>query len=151
MKQEGKFGLLLIALIVVVAVVFLRPKGLEAALGEGFSADQVTKIQAVLTPTDGGAALQTEVSAGSQDFTDLLTLLQDPSYSRTNRKEEAVTLPYTVDLSLAKEEGWAWAYHFQGGRLIQAGPTGKTKTYQISGGQETQQALLAFLLDRAEG
>ena len=36
MKPEGAVGLLLIAVVVVLAVVFLRPKGLDAALGDGF-------------------------------------------------------------------------------------------------------------------
>ena len=35
---------------------------------------------------------------------------------------------------------------FQGGKLIQAGPTDQTKTYQISGGQATQEKILDFLL-----
>ena len=49
-------------------------------------------------------------------------------------------------LSFATEETWAWTYHFQGGKLIQAGPTDQTKTYQISGGQATQEKILDFLL-----
>ena len=35
MKKEGAVGLFLIAVIVVVAVLFLRPKDLSAALGDG--------------------------------------------------------------------------------------------------------------------
>ncbi len=36
-KAEGAVGLLLIAAVVVIAVVFLRPKSLAAVLGDGFS------------------------------------------------------------------------------------------------------------------
>ena len=36
MKKEGAVGLILIAIIIVVAVLAFRPKGLEAALGGGF-------------------------------------------------------------------------------------------------------------------
>ena len=49
-------------------------------------------------------------------------------------------------LSFANEEAWAWTYQFQGGKLVQAGPTGEAKTYQISGGQATQERILDFLL-----
>ena len=75
-----------------------------------------------------------------------MALLQEPSYSRTFAKDDQFTLGYVVYLSFATEETWAWTYHFQGGKLIQAGPTDQTKTYQISGGQATQERILDFLL-----
>lgn len=75
-----------------------------------------------------------------------MALLQEPSYSRTFAKDDQFTLGYVVYLRFANEETWAWSYQFQGGKLVQAGPAGETKTYQISGGQATQERILVFLL-----
>lgn len=147
MKKEGAIGLLLIAVIVVVAILFLRPKDLSAALGDGFAPEAVTAISATLSPvTTGGEEITLDFPAGEETFGQLLALLQEPSYSRTFAKDDQFTLGYVVYLSFATEETWAWTYHFQGGKLIQAGPTDQTKTYQISGGQATQEKILDFLL-----
>lgn len=147
MKKEGAIGLLLIAVIVVVAILFLRPKDLSAALGDGFAPEAVTAISATLSPvTTGGEEITLDIPAGEEAFGQLLALLQEPSYSRTFAKDDQFTLGYVVYLSFATEETWAWTYHFQGGKLIQAGPTDQTKTYQISGGQATQERILDFLL-----
>ena len=114
MKPEGAVGLLLIAVVVVLAA--------------------------------GGEEITLDIPAGEEAFGQLLALLQEPSYSRTFAKDDQFTLGYVVYLSFATEETWAWTYHFQGGKLIQAGPTDQTKTYQISGGQATQERILDFLL-----
>ena len=132
-RKVGAVGLLLIAAVVVIAVVFLRPKGLAAVLGDGFSPERVTAISAILSPATGGTQTTLEIPAEEEAFGQLLALLQEPSYSRTFAKDDQFTLGYVVYLSFATEETWAWTYHFQGGKLIQAGPTDQTKTYQISG------------------
>ncbi len=147
MKKEGAIGLLLIVVIVVVAILFLRPKDLSAALGDGFAPEAVTAISATLSPvTTGGEEITLDFPAGEETFGQLLALLQEPSYSRTFTKDDQIALDYVVYLSFANEETWAWTYQFQGGKLVQAGPTGETKTYQISGGQATQERILDFLL-----
>lgn len=146
MKPEGAVGLLLIAVVVVLAVVFLRPKGLDATLGDGFSPEEVTAVSATLSPAAGGEEITLDVSAGEEAFGQLLALLQEPSYSRTFTKDDQISLDYVVSLRFANEEAWAWTYQFQGGKLVQAGPTGQVKTYQISGGQATQERILDFLL-----
>ena len=147
MKKEGAIGLLLIAVIVVVAILFLRPKDLSAALGDGFAPEAVTAISATLSPvTTGGEEITLDFPAEEEAFGQLLALLQEPSYSRTFAKDDQFTLGYVVYLSFATEETWAWTYQFQGGKLVQAGPAGETKTYQISGGQATQERILDFLL-----
>lgn len=150
MKKEGAIGLLFIAVIVVVAILFLRPKDLSAALGDGFAPEAVTAISATLSPvTTGGEEITLDFPAGEETFGQLLALLQEPSYSRTFTSDDQIALGYQVYLSFATEEAWAWSYQFQGGKLIQAGPAGETKTYQISGGQDTQQEILEFLLEQA--
>ena len=150
MKKEGAIGLLLIAVIVGVAILFLRPKDLSAALGDGFAPEAVTAISATLSPvTTGGEEITLDFPAGEETFGQLLALLQEPSYSRTFTSDDQIALGYQVYLSFATEEAWAWSYQFQGGKLIQAGPAGETKTYQISGGQNTQQEILEFLLEQA--
>lgn len=146
MKPEGAVGLLLIAVVVVLAVVFLRPKGLDAALGDGFSPEEVTVVSATLSPAAGGEETTLDIPAGEEAFGQLLALLQEPSYSRTFTKDDQISLDYVVYLRFANEETWAWSYQFQGGKLVQAGPAGETKTYQISGGQATQERILVFLL-----
>lgn len=146
MKPEEAVGLLLIAVVVVLAVVFLRPKGLDAALGDGFSPEEVTAVSATLSPAAGGEEITLDIPAGEEAFGRLLALLQEPSYSRTFTKDDQIALDYVVYLRFANEETWAWTYQFQGGKLVQAGPTGETKTYQISGGQATQEKILDFLL-----
>ena len=146
MKKEGAIGLLLIAVIVVVAILFLRPKDLSAALGDGFAPEAVTAISATLSPAAGGEEITLDFPAGEETFGQLLALLQEPSYSRTFTSDDQIALGYQVYLSFAAEEAWAWSYQFQGGKLIQAGPAGETKTYQISGGQATQERILDFLL-----
>lgn len=150
MKKEGAVGLFLIAVIVVIAVLFFRPKDLSAALGDGFSPETVTTISATLSPvTAGGEEITLDFPAGEETFGQLLALLEEPSYSRTFTSDDQIALGYQVYLSFATEEAWAWSYQFQGGKLIQAGPAGETKTYQISGGQATQQEIVDFLLDQA--
>lgn len=150
MKKEGAVGLLLIAIIIVLAVLLFRPKGLESALGGGFVPADVEKISVTLVPAAGGDPVQYEVASGEEDFPTLLGLLQSASYSRTHSKTGEATLDYQVTIDFEKEGAVAWEYTFQGGRLIQAGPAGKLKTYQISDGQSTQQKILDSLLELAE-
>ena len=115
-------------------------------MGDGFSPERVTAVSAILSPATGGTQITLEIPAEEEAFGQLLALLQEPSYSRTFAKDDQFTLGYVVYLSFATEETWAWTYQFQGGKLVQAGPTGQTKTYQISGGQATQERILDFLL-----
>ena len=122
MKREGAVGLLLIAVLVVVMLVFLRGKDLEDIMGSGYTQADVTSISATLTGAD--QTLTADSAAGDQDY--------------------AVTLTFTGSGDKT------WEYDFQGGKLIHAGLTGSPKTYQISGGQDSQQKILDFLLTQAE-
>lgn len=142
-------GLVLIAAVIVIAVVFFRPKGLEDALGGGFQAADVTKIGFELYPMQGGDSLYMELPAGDEDFVKLITILDGPRYSRTNAggDKQDITLPYDVKIAFAKDEEWAWEYHFFGGKVMFAGPCGEAKSYQITGGQMTQEKILDFLLE----
>ena len=149
MKKEGAIGLILIAIIVVVAILFLGPKDLSAALGDGFAPDQVTQVTAQITERmEDQADVTVTVAAEDEAFPQMLALLQEPSYSRTFSQEEDAYLGAVVALTITGSQGQSWEYRFQGGKLIQAGPAGETKTYQISGGQATQQELLDFLLEQ---
>lgn len=149
MKKEGAIGLILIAIIVVVAILFLRPKDLSAALGSGFAPDQVTQVTAQVTERmEDQADVTVTIAAEDEAFPQMLALLQEPSYSRTFSQEEDAYLGAVVSMTLTGSQGQSWEYAFHGGKLIQAGPAGETKTYQISGGQATQQELLDFLLEQ---
>ena len=151
MKTEGKIGLLLIAIVIVVAVVFLRPKGLDAALGNGFTPDQVTQITAQVTERmEDQPDVTVTLSSSDEAFPQMLALLQEPSYSLTFTKEEDAYLGAVVSITITGNEGQNWSYNFHGGKLIQSGSDGKMKTYQISGGQATQQEILDFLLEQAD-
>ena len=150
MKKEGAIGLILIAIVVVIAVVFLRPKGLDAALGNGFTPDQVTQITAQVTERmENQPDVTVTISAEDEAFPRMLALLQEPSYSLTFTKEEDAYLGAVVSITITGDQGQNWSYNFHGGKLIQSGSAGKMKTYQISGGQATQQGILDFLLEQA--
>lgn len=149
MKKEGAIGLILIAIIVVVAILFLRPKDLSAALGDGFAPDQVTQVTAQVTERmEDQPDVTVTIAAEDEAFPQMLALLQEPSYSRTFSKDEDAYLGAVVSMTLTGSQGQSWEYRFQGGKLIQAGPAGESKTYQISGGQATQQEILDFLLEQ---
>lgn len=150
MKKEGAVGLLLIVIIIVIAILMFRPKGLESALGSGFDPAAVTQATVTLTPAAGGDTRTATVSSDSEDFAQLLAVLQGASYSRTHTKEEGITLDYVVDITFTGGEGESWAYHCQGGKLMQAGVIDNLKTYQISDGQTTQQKILDYCLTLAE-
>lgn len=149
-KQEGVVGLVLIAIVIVAAVLFFRPKSLESALGKGFVSTDVTEITALLVPV-GGEEITVEILPTDQAFPSLLALLQTPTYSFTFSKQEEAPLNVQVTLTLSNRQGEVWEYHFQGGKLIEAGVPGAWKSYQISGGQESQQKILDFLLEQTEG
>ena len=129
MKREGAVGLILIAILVVVMLVFLRGKSLEDIMGSGYTQADVTEITATLTGAD--EIMTTDFAAGDQGYLDLISLLQEPSYSRTFTSDDSGALDYAVTLTFT-------------------GVTGSPKTYQISGGQDSQQKILDFLLTQAE-
>ena len=52
MKREGAVGLILIAILVVVMLVFLRGKSLEDIMGSGYTQADVTEITATVTGAD---------------------------------------------------------------------------------------------------
>lgn len=144
MKREGAIGLLCIAVLVVIMLIFLRGKDLEEMMGGGYTQADITQITATMTGND--QTLTVDFAAGEQNYLDLLSLLQEPSYSLTFVSSDGAGLDYAVSLTFTGADEKTWSYDFQGGKLIQAGQTGHTKTYQISGGQETQQKILDFLL-----
>lgn len=148
MKREGAVGLILIAILVVVMLVFLRGKSLEDIMGSGYTQADVTEITATVTGAD--EIMTTDFAAGDQGYLDLISLLQEPSYSRTFTSDDSGALDYAVTLTFTGSGDQTWEYAFQGGKLIHAGVTGSPKTYQISGGQDSQQKILDFLLTRAE-
>lgn len=150
MKKEGAIGLILIAIIVVVAVLGFRPKGLESALGGGFDPANVAQVTITLTPAAGGDPLTATLAGNGEEFAHLLAVLQDPSYSRTNTKDDQITLDYLVDITFTDGAEGSWSYHCQGGKLMQAGVTDNLKTYQISDGQTTQQKILDYCLTLTE-
>lgn len=144
MKREGAIGLLCIAVLVVIMLVFLRGRDLEEMMGSGYTQAGITEITATMTGND--QTLTVTFDAGDQNYLDLLSLLQEPSYSRTFVSNDSSGLDYAVTLTFTGEGERDWEYDFQGGKLIQAGVAGSPKTYQLSGGQETQQKILDFLL-----
>lgn len=150
MKREGAVGLILIAILVVVMLVFLRGKSLEDIMGSGYTQADVTEITATLIPNNQSQSLSCQFAAGDQGYLDLISLLQEPSYSRTFTSDDSGALDYAVTLTFTGSGDQTWEYAFQGGKLIHAGVTGGPKTYQISGGQDSQQKILDFLLTQAE-
>lgn len=144
--QVQKVVVLLLFVICLGAIFLFLPRDFEKAMGGGFDPEKVEKIQVDLLPVHGQEPLGVTLQQGDEGFGKLLALLQEPSYSRTVSKSNEITLGYEVKLSFATSEAWAWQYAFMGGKLVEAGPYGQTKNYQISGGEETQRAILDYLL-----
>ena len=97
MKREGAVGLILIAILVVVMLVFLRGKSLEDIMGSGYTQADVTEITATVTGAD--EIMTTDFAAGDQGYLDLISLLQEPSYSRTFTSDDSGALDYAVTLT----------------------------------------------------
>lgn len=144
--QVQKVVVLLLFVICLGAIFLFLPRDFEKAMGGGFDPGKVEKIQVDLLPVEGKESLGVTVQQGDEAFGKLLALLEKPTYSRTVSKSKEITLGYEVKLSFATSEAWAWQYAFMGGKLVEAGPYGQTKNYQISGGEETQRAILDYLL-----
>ena len=129
-------------------ILLFMPKDFSDAMGDGFDISQVEKIEVSLIPV-GGEAIQVTLNQGEEEYVDLITLLQEPNYSRTSSKSDEITLDYRVHLLFSDGEIWPWSYDFQADKLVSAG-SGSMKTYQLSGGEESQQKILDFLLPLAE-
>ena len=144
--QVQKVVVLLLFVICLGAIFLCLPRDFEKAMGGGFDPEKVEKIDVYLLPVEGKEPLGVTIQQGDEAFGKLLALLEKSTYSRTVSKSKEITLGYEVKLSFATGESWAWQYQFMGGKLVEVGPSGQTKTYQISGGEETQQAILDYLL-----
>ena len=144
--QIQKVVVLLLFVACLAAILFFMPKEFEKAMGNGFDPEKVEKIEVDLLPVAGKEPLGVTLQQGDEEFGKLLALLQKPNYSRSNSVNNEITIGYEVKLSFATSEAWAWQYGFHGGKMVELGPYGQTKTYQISGGEETQQAILDYLL-----
>lgn len=116
MKREGAVGLILIAILVVVMLVFLRGKSLEDIMGSGYTQADVTEITATLTPNNQSQSLSCQFAAGDQGYLDLISLLQEPSYSRTFTSDDSGALDYAVTLTFTGSGDQTWEYAFQGGQ-----------------------------------
>ena len=149
MLKGARLVVILLFLAAFGMIFLFMPKEFTTAMGSDFDISQVEKIEADLIPV-GGEPLQVTLNQGEEAYVDLITLLQEPTYSRTSSKSDEITLDYQVYISFADSESWGWSYEFMGGKLVSAGPSDAMKTYQISGGQESQQAILDFLLSQAE-
>ena len=130
-------------------ILLFMPKDFSKAMGDGFDISQVEQIQVTLVPVKGDGTLTVTLNQGEEEYVDLITLLQEPNYSRTTSKSDEITLDYRVHLLFSDGEIWPWSYDFQADKLVSAG-SGSMKTYQLSGGEEAQQKILDFLLPLAE-
>lgn len=144
--QLQKVVVLLLFVACLAAILFFMPKEFEKAMGNGFDLTEIEKIQVTLVSLDGQDDRTVTLKQGEEEYVDLISCLQEPNYSRSNSKSDEITLDYQVYIGFATSEAWAWQYQFQGGKLVSLGPSGQTKTYQISGGEESQQKILDYLL-----
>ena len=140
----------LLFILVAVALVLLMPRELDWALGENYDVSKIQDIQVRLDPVDGGESLSCTLNKGEDAYVKVLTLIQKPSYSRTFSKEEEGGLDYLVTLTLSNSVK-SWDVVLDGGKQVALGAqdNAKLKTCQISGGQETQQEILDYLLTQA--
>lgn len=140
----------LLFILVAVALVLLMPQDLDWALGKNYDVSKIQDIQVQLDPADGGESISYTLNKGEDAYVQVLTLLQKPSYSRTFSKEEEGGLDYLVTLTLSNSVK-SWDVVLDGGKQVALGAqdSAKLKTCQISGGQETQQEILDYLLTQA--
>ncbi|MEI3276240.1 MAG: hypothetical protein V8R57_00625 [Evtepia sp.] len=66
MKREGAVGLILIAILVVVMLVFLRGKSLEDIMGSGYTQADVTEITATVTGNNQNQSLSSSLPPGTR-------------------------------------------------------------------------------------
>lgn len=130
-------------------ILLFMPKDFSKAMGDGFDISQVEQIMVTLVPVEGDGTLTVTLNQGEEEYVDLITLLQEPTYSRTSSKSDEISLDYWVNILFSDGEIWPWSYDFQADKLVSAG-SGSMKTYQLSGGEESQQKILDFLLPLAE-
>ena len=130
-------------------ILLFMPKDFSKAMGDGFDISQVEQIMVTLEPVEGDEVLTVTLNQGEEEYVDLITLLQEPTYSRTSSKSDEISLDYWVNILFSDGEIWPWSYDFQADKLVSAG-SGSMKTYQLSGGEEAQQKILDFLLPLAE-
>ena len=82
-------------------------------MGSGYTQADVTEITATLTGAD--ETLTTDFAAGDQGYLDLISLLQEPSYSRTFTSDDSGGLDYDVSLTFSGSVDQSWEYAFLGG------------------------------------
>lgn len=132
MTKEGGVGIVLILAVILVTVVFLMPRGFERALGHGFATADLARV----TVEQDGRSLA--LSPGDEGYTELITALGGPSYSRTSTKDKGAPV-LSVVCETAED---AWTLTFGSGKLVQVRHgADRAQTYQLSTGGETVQAL----------
>ena len=129
-------------------ILLFMPKDFSKAMANEFSPDKVEEVQ-VWVKQDG-QEYTAAIVQGEQSYVDLITLLQEPTYSKTHSDEEGEA-SYMVSLQFTGE-GHLWSYDFSGdgSDQVSLGAAINQKTYQVSGGEETKEAILDYLLTLAE-
>lgn len=135
-----------------IALLMFRPKSFEAAMGDGFNPDRMETATAVLVPAEGGETVEADFLSGTVEYVDLIRLLAEPDYSRTHGKPSSVeeTADYTLELTFTDRAGHAWDCQYYGENKFFLGRAGQEKVYQLSGGTETPEAVLDYLLEAAD-
>ena len=98
-------------------ILLFMPKDFSKAMGDGFDISQVEQIQVTLVPVEGDETLTVTLNQGEEEYVDLITLLQEPTYSRTSSKSDEISLDYWVNILFSDGEIWPWSYDFQADKL----------------------------------
>ena len=99
-------------------ILLFMPKDFSKAMGDGFDISQVEQIQVTLVPVEGDETLTVTLNQGEEEYVDLITLLQEPTYSRTSSKSDEISLDYWVKILFSDGEIWPWSYDFQADKLV---------------------------------
>ena len=147
--KGSKLVVLLLFLAAFSMILLFMPKDFSKAMANGFSPDKVEEVQ-VLIEQDG-QDYTAAIAQGEQAYVDLITLLQEPNYSKTH-SDDAEEVTYTVSLDFLSEDGQEWSYVFygDGSDQVSVGVTSALKTYQVTGGEDTKEAILDYLLTLTE-
>ena len=158
MKKRIAIGACILAVLLVAGSLwYTRPRSFWDTLPGDPSGSEVTACYAILVPTDPGDGPGSRVvdfAPGSQEYGQLMELLESSSYRRDlfdlfrlgrAPNTQAITLaPYTVAVYFRRGDD-QWSMDFWGPRAVAGNSAGASHSYIPAGGAPFQQQVADFV------